>query len=156
MTGSARPSTISRIGGVLLSITGSGLFIFAPIALFYLSALGCGMNTTGCRGFDFPWKEMALYALPVMVLAAGMIWGGWRMVRQPYSALSSCGLVIALGGIVASHLWMAEWYGSELLPPGFPWYPLLTICGPPLAVGAATMYAGHQARKRWLAASSTI
>ncbi len=151
MTAAARPTTASRIGGILLIVAGAGLLVIAPVALFYLAALGCGMNTTGCRNFTFPWEEMARYALPVMLFAAAVIWGGWRMARHPVSGWFSIGLIIALGGIVTGYLWMTEWYGSNLFGPGIPWGSILSITGPPLAIGAAMMVAGWKARKRWLA-----
>ncbi len=151
MTDDARPSLPLRIGGLVLMLVGLLLFILSPVGVLSLAALGCGMNTTGCRNPAFPWEEIIRYALPAMIGSATIIWGGWRMHRQPFAALGSIGMIVACFGILPGYFWAVEWYGYELFSPARFWTGVLTMTTPPLVVGAALMIVGQRRRQRWLA-----
>lgn len=74
-----------RLAGLLLIFLGIAVMLVVPVALFYVVALACGMNTTGCQASGTPWyitaSVAALYLAPVLLLSAGLIWGGVRMRR---------------------------------------------------------------------------
>lgn len=44
-----------RILAVILIVFGVLIAVVTPFALYYLAALGCAMNTTGCRNFSIDW-----------------------------------------------------------------------------------------------------
>jgi hypothetical protein len=76
---------VRRLAGLLLIFIGIAVMMVVPVALYYLAGLACGMNSTGCRAFDTPWYVIAyvaaLYLVPVVLLSAGLIWGGVRLRR---------------------------------------------------------------------------
>ena len=71
-----------RIIGWLLILLGIALCIIAPIGYYYLLALGCAMNTTGCRNFSIEWGPAIMFVGPLLLIAAAFIWGGRRLVRR--------------------------------------------------------------------------
>ncbi len=65
------------IGGVTLSGVTFG-------AWYWLNALACGMNTTGCSNFHLNWKdwETLRFFLPPFLLGLGLIGAGlWVWLR---------------------------------------------------------------------------
>ena len=70
-----------RIIGWLLILLGIALCIIAPLGYYYLLALGCAMNTTGCQGFSIEWGPAIMAVGPVLLIAIVMIWGGRRLAR---------------------------------------------------------------------------
>jgi hypothetical protein len=70
-----------RIGGVLLILLGIAALIIMPIGFLFLATLACGMNTTGCQNFEFPWSEAATVLTIPMAIAAVTVWLGIRLRR---------------------------------------------------------------------------
>lgn len=83
-----------RVFGLILMILGVTVMIGTVIGMVYLAALGCAMNTTGCRSSMaeilvdlFPaififWREAAwLFWLPQLA-GAGMIAAGLSLRRR--------------------------------------------------------------------------
>ena len=68
-----------NIGGMVLIVLGAVILLGAPAGFTYLAALGCGMNTTGCREFHFPWGEAVQVLTIPMLIGAGLVWAGLRL-----------------------------------------------------------------------------
>ena len=72
--------------GILLFVAGAVVFGITFAAWYWLNALACGMNTTGCKGVTLHWAdwEALRFFVPTFLLGlALMIAGGWRfLVRQ--------------------------------------------------------------------------
>jgi hypothetical protein len=74
-----------RLAGLLLILIGIAVMLVAPVALYHLAQLACSMQSTGCRDYGTPWYVTAyvaaFYLAPVVLLSAGLIWGGVRLRR---------------------------------------------------------------------------
>ncbi len=59
---------------------GSGAIIFGITfaAWYWLNALGCGMNPTGCKGFTLNWRDWEALRLfvPTFLLGIGLMAAG--------------------------------------------------------------------------------
>jgi hypothetical protein len=69
----------------LLLVSGALIFDVTFAAWYWLNALGCAMNTTGCRGVRLKWGdwEALRFFAPTFVLGIGlMLAGGWRIVKR--------------------------------------------------------------------------
>lgn len=75
-----------RIFRWLMMGAGVTIFFGTLAALYWVSAFGCGMNTTGCGGVSIPmpWEDPELFGVlgPFFVLGAALFGvGKWAMRR---------------------------------------------------------------------------
>jgi len=69
----------------LLLVSGALIFGVTFGAWYWLNALGCAMNTTGCKGVTLNWQdwEALQFFAPTFLLGIGlMIAGGWRILKR--------------------------------------------------------------------------
>jgi len=69
----------------LLIVSGALVFGATFAGWYWLNALACGMNTTGCRGVTLNWGdwEALRFFVPTFLLGLGlMIAGGWRLLLR--------------------------------------------------------------------------
>lgn len=69
----------------LLMFFGAVIFAITFAAWWYLNALACGMNTTGCRGVTLAWGdwEALQFFVPTFIIGAAMfLFGVWKIVRR--------------------------------------------------------------------------
>lgn len=71
-----------KVSGVILILLGAIILIGGPVGFYFLAALGCGMNTTGCQHFDFPWGEAVQILTIPMVFGALLVWMGLRLRKK--------------------------------------------------------------------------
>lgn len=66
-------------------VSGALIFGMTFAGWYYLNALACGMNTTGCKGVTLHWGDWEALQLfvPTFLLGIGlMIAGGWRLLKR--------------------------------------------------------------------------
>ena len=69
---------------ILIFVSGLVVFGLTFAAWVYLSALACGMNTTGCPDFQMDWTDwdtLQFFAPTFIIGAALMGWGAWLWMK---------------------------------------------------------------------------
>lgn len=65
----------------LLMALGAILLVGSPVAFTLLAMFGCGMNTTGCSEFHFPWAEAVQWLTLPLLIGALFAFLGYRLLR---------------------------------------------------------------------------
>jgi hypothetical protein len=77
-------SGTQRFFGNALVLLGMLSLILLPLGFYYLDGLACGMGTTGCANYRFPWGEaVEVLALPMIVSLAVVCAGLWLRRARP-------------------------------------------------------------------------
>lgn len=67
----------------LMMLSGAVMFTATFVAWYWLNALGCAMNTTGCAGVTLHWRDWEALQLFIPTFALGlglMIVGLWLIL----------------------------------------------------------------------------